>query len=587
MTEQSYLQIEVATAGGNVFAAEYDRLALPRREPCGQALDAAEPFLIRVRRNNTDRRWRLRLGVEVIGDLGDGQETLETKLAAWLHDEFGETAIVVETEFADAQGRFERLFTLEVRIIPRPPVERDYKVMIEDATRVHVALAYDVLGRAYRRMSYSPQAVRQLEPAAHLDELEDIYRKLDAAVASIAKQPCTTLDRVVVASHYRGGDRVDATLIASLARDTHTKVNRHGELLRVGKILSRRSRLTEDLPEHRHIAEAARRLAQRCLALARHCDTSADLVRQEELYWGDRPGETDSVYLRRDLPRVEALADCSAKAVSLAGRFQQLLSRYAFLSRSGPPRSVFGPTPVFLGRPAYREVYRILLAAMDPLGLLVDSGALRISYRNLATLYEYWCFLRTIEHLRQRLGSPLSKTSFELIDDIYRPELKPGQRFVFKPRDDLTVTARYCPQFHPLMKARRLRKPFGAAFTGKPLRPDILIEVRREGRPPRMLVMDAKATELFTPRRFREMSDYARQIVDPDTGYQPVKHVFLLHRSRDTGWVTNVPKYLSGRRVDPNISVLGAVPCVPEYVNGPQDMLGRVIDRFLQTVAGF
>jgi len=98
-----------------------------------------------------------------------------------------------------------------------------------------------------------------------------------------------------------------------------------------------------------------------------------------------------------------------------------------------------------------------------------------------------------------------------------------------------------------------------------------------------MMVLDAKSTEHFTPARFREMSDYSRQIVDPRTGYQPVKQVFLLHRDRSGHPLSNIPGYLSGRSIAPDTFVLGAVPCIPEYVNAATQGLQLVIERFLRT----
>jgi hypothetical protein len=455
--------------------------------------------------------------------------------------------------------------------------------MIEDAARVHEGLAHDVLGRGKHQRGLSRRAISRLDPAGTLKHLERIGNRLTAALRNIARQPSTALDRSITVARYRGGDRVDSNTIRSMARDPATRVAASGRALALGKVAVRRSSLSEDLPEHRHIAETIRNLAQRALAVGRYCRQAADLIRAQEIDRSvEQEGET-SVYAQRDLPRVETFEELEAEAHRLAGRFQEIVRSHRFLDRAGPPRTAFGPTPVFLGRPAYREVYRLLLDAVTPLGLLVDGNSIRLAYRNLATLYEYWCYLRTVGCLREKYGTSKSRGSFTVIDEIYRPELTPGQQFRFEAGAEVTVVATYVPTFLPWKAAQARCKDFGATLTREPLRPDITIEVRRRGRVPVMMVLDAKSTEHFTPARFREMSDYARQIVDPRTGYQPVKQVFLLHRDRSSRPLANIPGYLAGRSIAPDTQVLGAVPCIPEYVNTATQGLQRILDRFLKT----
>ncbi len=583
MSTSNSFEIRIEGDLGEMFQARLDALAALGSEPRALALDARDAFAIHVRRENAALRWRLKLGAEVIGELPPGVRELLTGRSAWLYNEFGESTLALEQEIAARRGRFETIFELDLRVTPRPEVVRDYKVMIEDAARVHEGLAHDVLSRAKYRRGVKRQAIARLDPAGTLKELQRIGDRLAGALRNIARQPCTALDRSITFGRYRGGDRVDSAMLASMARDGATRVGAGGQALALGKVVLRRTALSEDLPEHRHIAETIRNLAQRSLAVGRFCRHAAELLRAEELQWGSRRDDEPSVFIQRDLPRVEVLEDLAADAQRIAARLQQLVESHRFLAAAGPPRTVFGPTPVFLGRPAYREVYRLLLEAMTSLGLLVDHTSIRLAYRNLATLYEYWCYLRTVGYLREKYGPSKSRGSFTVIDEIYRPELAPGQQYRFEPRDELAVVVTYGPSFLPRKTALVRCKNFCATLTREPLRPDITLEIRRRGRLPVMMVLDAKSTEHFTPARFREMSDYSRQIVDPRTGYQPVKQVFLLHRDRSGRPVCNIPGYLKGRSIAPDTFVLGAVPCIPEYVNAATQGLHLVIDRFLRT----
>lgn len=583
MSTSNSFEIRIEGDPGELFRASLDTLAALGRESWSLVLDAREPFSVHVRRENAALRWRLKLGAEVIGELPPGVRELLTGRSAWLYHEFGTSALVLEQEIAAGRSRFEMIFDLLLRVIPRPEVVRDYKVMIEDAAQVHEGLAHDVLSRAKYRRGVGRQGIARLDPAGTLQELQRIGHRLAGALRTIARQPCTALDRSITFGRYRGGDRVDSAMLVSMARDGATRVSASGQAVALGKLVVRRTSLSEDLPEHRHIAETIRNLAQRSLAVGRFCRHAAELLRSEEAQWGARRDNEPSGCMQRDLPRVEALEELAADAQRIAARFQQLVQSHHFLATAGPPRTAFGPTPVFLGRPAYREVYRLLVEAMTSLGLLVDHTSIRLAYRNLATLYEYWCYLRTVRYLRERYGPSKSRGSFTVIDEIYRPELAPGQQYRFEPGDELAIIVTYCPTFLPWKLARNRCKNFGATLTREPLRPDITLEIRRRGRLPVIMVLDAKSTEHFTPARFREMSDYSRQIVDPRTGYQPVKQVFLLHRDRSGHPVSNIPGYLKGRSIAPDTLVLGAVPCIPEYVNAATQGLHLVIDRFLRT----
>lgn len=583
MSISSSFEIRIDGQSGEIFRTARDALSLGAELSEVRTVDAREAFLVAVRRETRTARWRLKLGSEVIGELLPGMGDLVTERAAWLTNEFGESQIVLEQEIAPGRGRYETIFEIELRVVPRPEVVRDYKVMIEDAARVHEGLAHDVVSRASHRHGLGRRTIARLDPAGTLEHLSRIANRLESALRSIARQPSTALDRTPTLTHYRGGDRVDAGMLRAIVRDPAARISPAGEVLAMGRVPVRRSSLSEDLAEHRHIAEAIRNLAQRSLAVGRYCRQAAGLLRTEEQQWGgQREGEL-SVFAQRDLPRVEAFEELAAHSQELAGRLQGLVAAQRFLAEAGPPRTAFGPTPVFLGRPAYREVYRVLLDAITPLGLLVDGASIRLAYRNLATLYEYWCYLRTVGYLREKFTAAKSRGSFKVIDEIYRPELAPGQQFRFEPRENMAVVVTYVPTFLPWKLALNRCKDFGATLTKEPLRPDITIEVRRRGRLPVMMVLDAKSTEHFSPARFREMSDYSRQIVDPRTGYQPVKQVFLLHRDRAGHAVSNIPQYLSGRSIAPDTFVVGAAPCVPEYVNAATQALHLVIDRFLQT----
>jgi hypothetical protein len=535
-----------------------------------------------VRRTVRDAgRLRVRLGNEIIAEIPPRAAGGETPLEAWLRNEFGDSRVVVEREVEEVADHFEVLFEVGLAVTPRPEIARDFRVMIEDVAVIHQGLAHDVLGRGMHRGSFSADSVSLLHPEVILRALAGLAERFEHVLAQIARQPSVTLNRSSRLARYRGGDRCDARAVATAVRDPLARVRPDGRIAALGKVAVRSAVVSEDLPEHRHIAEGLRRLASRAEILARHCRRSADLLRVEEEHWGTRREGTLSVFEQRDLPRIQALEELAAAGRRLAGELQQLLQQHAFLAEAGPPRTRFGPTPAFLGRSAYREAYRLLVEAKELLGVLVDGDAARLYYRNLATLYEYWCFLRTVAYLRQRLGPSQSRQTFSLIDEIYRPELAPGQEFRFVLEDGVRVAAVYQPEIRPWKDAAARGERYGATLTSQVLRPDILLSIGRADEPARMMVLDAKSTDVFYPMKLRELTDYARQVLELSTGRQPIREVFLLHRDRGSWPLANLPGYFKGRRVETDAHILGAVPCVPERAGSTPEALAEVLEGFL------
>lgn len=587
MTTSRSFEILLRGQGRVLFARTPDALDLPLAVPELFPLPAEEPFAVVVRRPEGDRtRLRIRLGNETVAEAPPGAVWCETPLEPWLRNEFGESRVAVERAPELEAERFEPLFELGIAIDPRPEVAEDFRVLVEEVAAVHEGLARDVLARSSGGLGPAGGPVSVLDADAQLRRLETLHERFHSVLARVAGQPSVVLQRVTRLGHYRGGDRCDARGVAVAVRDPRTRVDDRGRVTSLGKMPVRGVTSTSDVPEHRHLADGLRRLARRADALAGHCQRAAELLQVEEDRWGATVAGRPSVFEQRDLPRIQVLGERAAAGRRLADGFRELLRLHDFLAAAGPPRSRLGPTPAFLGRPAYREAYRLLLEARKVLGVLIDRDAARFTCRSLESLHEYWCFLRTVRHLRERFGSPQAHATFSLVDDIYRPELAPGQEFHFRAGADVVVTAAYQPEFRPWAEARARGEPLGASLTRNPLRPDITVTVRRGDRPPVILVLDAKVTDLFTPVKLRDLTDYARQVFELATGRQPVRQVFLLHRDRRALPVANVPGYLKGRHIDRSAMIVGGVRCVPERSGRTPPWLARVIDRFVEVYAG-
>lgn len=175
------------------------------------------------------------------------------------------------------------------------------------------------------------------------------------------------------------------------------------------------------------------------------------------------------------------------------------------------------------------------------------------------------------------MGAPEPRDTFAVVDEVYRPELEPGQSFRFAWGSDRWVTVTYEPEYPPIDHPTAVAHPYRESLSTGTLCPDVTVAVERVGIPPTILVLDAKSVSRFEPEMLFEPTDYRTRICDPTTGNQPVRQVFFLHRDAASRPLVNLPDYLEQRTGDRTSSMLGAVPFLPDCT----EIARRVIERFL------
>lgn len=585
MSSSSFYKVQILRGAHPIFSRRIDAFEVPFTTPVAGTVQWDHALRLIVEREATDSALRVELGNEVVGHIDPGATDLHRHLGRPFRNELGESCLLLrevppEEDPTGAAGR--EVARIRFQVQAREAVERDFGVMIRDLQQVHEGLARDVLSRGKISMGTDSATTSVLNPETALRTLESILERLREAVDDIARQPSTALVTSGARQWYRPGDRVDTRTVDSALRSGHSQFDRQGRLEKPGKVRIRRTVKSLDIPEHRLIAAGIRSLSRKARAVADHCSRMAQLIAQEKENWGEAGPEEESVFEQRDLPRMKVLRRQEEEALELAESFRRLLKRRQFLEQAAPPRRPFRSTPLFHGRTAYRRAYQALREARTEVGVLVDGDSVKLRYRSLPELYEYWCYIKTVSLLKETLGSPEAHGTFELIDEVYRPELKPGQRFLFRSPSHPTVEVVYNPSIPPWEQAVAQGEELGATLTRRPLRPDILISVRREGEPPHCLALDAKSTENFQAvEKWREMSDYSRQIFHVGSGTQPVRWVLLLHRDRDSGPITNLPPSYESPASGDGPVLIGGIPCIPEKLGAAPTHLLRAVRAFL------
>jgi hypothetical protein len=566
----------------SVYQKVLDGLALPYRDEAYQEVRYNEAMTVELIRSSTEAPLRGLLCNEVIFELSAGRKRLRLPENYWFLHELGESTFTIE-EMAPGGTVFRPIFEVNLRIVPSPQALHQYKVMAEDLVQVHAGLARDVVSRTVvRRSTFEGDAVRELQPEPMIGQLRASYLVLKEALATISRHPGSALQTVTQPASYRSGDRPSAAALCGLLRGPGALLAADGTPVRLGKAVLRRPLMSTDLEEHRHISVRLSALARLSETVATHCDQTAALLRHERGRWGASPREDQaSVFQTTYLPRIQLLDRLAGEARGLAAQFQALRRKYPFLREVRPPHGALAPTPLFMSRVGYREVYSVLRRSAAISGLLVDSDSIKLHYRSLASMFEYWCFVKTINWLRERYGAPEPRDSFSVVGGIYRPTLEPGQFFQFRIDDTHSLRVTYEPSILPWRQAKAEGQPYGATLTANPLRPDIFVEFLHGDQVVAAMVMDAKATSRFSMQKIREMSDYARQIFEIPSGRQPVRRVFILHRDAESDYLSNLPPRRP-TQLPPTIEVFGAAACVPEKVNTVPPHIGRLLRSFIR-----
>jgi hypothetical protein len=174
-----------------------------------------------------------------------------------------------------------------------------------------------------------------------------------------------------------------------------------------------------------------------------------------------------------------------------------------------------GPTPLLQRDAAYRETYRMWQALRQNPFLAFDSPLFSIPIADMPRLYEGWCAIQAAQALlalggevrEQRLVARRAPSSED--DELeLSVDLVENAPLLVIERAGWTFTLRYQPRYRPTTKAQRPKTKVAADMpsslvVGRSFDklvsldrhtrvPDIAIEARRPGEPPRALLLDAK-----------------------------------------------------------------------------------------------
>lgn len=273
------------------------------------------------------------------------------------------------------------LLNIRLEIFPvKLDYRRDYYMLLSEVNEQIYNLAFDFLRRTYQLSGLKETPNQSLTEFFAI--LRVIFQQLTSAVEHIRATPhhrLITLQEIRRVEQVKRAGKANRSFLAKhpekLMHDPQGgAITIHGEHYRPTHLLETRRQIDFDTPENRFLRWMLLRIQ----------------------------GKLKDIRVRitqRERNNNEPL-DCQLlKQIDDMQKHLNRLSSTGFLSEVGEMKQI-SITLVLQMAPGYRDVYRYYLMLMK--GLSIQGDLFRLSLKDLAQLYEYWCFLKLHSLLKQK-----------------------------------------------------------------------------------------------------------------------------------------------------------------------------------------
>ena len=267
------------------------------------------------------------------------------------------------------------ILSIRIEVYPtKIAYKEDYQEMMADINNMVSESVLDFMRKTYQ--VFVPDHKRNEVPAVFFTILQTIYDKYLQAVNRIISVPHHKLvSEHEVVPHYKA-KRTDSHSEKWLQKHPEY-LKRNGDIILADRVLSVRKQITYDTQENRLVKFMLRSTIRRINDFSKRY--------------------------------IKSTQNTDQSIVSGAKKMEQELQRIlsaSFLSEVSEYSAAQSMSLVFGMAPGYRELYKYYLMLQN--GISVGGDIFRMSVRETAQLYEYWCFIKLYSILRERyeLKSP-------------------------------------------------------------------------------------------------------------------------------------------------------------------------------------
>lgn len=407
-----------------------------------------------------------------------------------LHNSVGYSELLIKDK------KNSTVFSLNFEIFPQKlKYKDDYKVMQDEITEIIYNLAFDYLKQSYTYASLKHSKIQST--VEWLAIYKAIFELIEISVDQIVMRMKTKIE---ISERIRTVDRVKKasknTLKWVRTNQKYHQINGLGfqltKNLAISHLPENKKHLTYDTFENRYVKWALKSIIAKSNQL-------------EGIIVINKDAKSDIEFLRKT-----------------KRRFEYYLNDDKFKQISEFDHRMHFSTSLTMGS-GYKEFYYRFLLLNKGLEINSNNELFRVDYKNISTLYEYWCFLKTIKILRQNPKYDLESTDFIKITNnklIFKLQKGVESKVIFKNSANEKITISYNKKITSHRNSNFSDIPYSATNQQEP---DNFIEFRKSAFPntPFWFILDAK---------YRL---YKNQKNDNYNDGPPIDAINQLHRYRD------------------------------------------------------
>lgn len=402
-------------------------------------------------------------------------------------------------EVRDAGGKV--LFALDSEVFPQKlDYKDDFPAMLDEITEILYSLAFDAFTRTFA--STRPRSTYHQLTSEWLNLFKALYHSLEQSLDTLLRSPKSDLRKESRVKPIHRVKRATPRAIKA-ATQRPDRYCRGGGLqvvpgVQLSHLSEQHKRISYDTQENRFVAWAITEILRQIQRAIRHLSGGRGLDSQRVQVEVEALERSKS-HLRRRL-RGPVLAE--------VGAFNH---------------QMFFSTTLTMA-PGYKDFYHRFLLLRKGL-TMAEHPLFKMDYKDIATIYEYWCFLKTVKLLRENPKYELASNDIvKLEHHRFKVNLRKGTKsavnFVQRGTgDDIAI---YFNRTFP-------RKDYTYTFDQKP---DQFIEFSRSGFGSSR---DKKSFKVMMDAKYRfDRGSKGYPTGPKDTPYgPPLDTIAQLHRYRD------------------------------------------------------
>ena len=340
------------------------------------------------------------------------------------------------------------ILRIRIEVFPsKISYKEDYQALIQDVISEVYNLVFDFLKKTYSQLGINSET--KASPIEFYSIIERIFRDFEKALNVIIRNPYHVLETIREILPAHKSKRVDSRSLKWI-QNHPDYIKRTGSSYNVEKILTPKKQVTYDTKENQFL---------KFILIA----TQKKLRNFEENY--------------KQLGR-EIQPEIILKIERMIHSLDKTLST-TFLQEVSVLNSTNLMSLVFTMAPGYRDIYKYYLMLQH--GLSLTGDMFNLSFKDIAELYEYWCFIKLNRILKDKKYTLASPDILKVEIKGITVNLKKGTSSIVKylnPKNQEIIELSYNPS--------KRESPTG------PQRPDNVLSIQKKGSSKYQYVFDAK-----------------------------------------------------------------------------------------------